>query len=153
MCVKYIHMVPRSHRSAFQYKLKKIITVMINYRNRHPWMTDVLRTLIKEKIHCTLSQKLQTTHTFYDYNIKKNLLKSSLINAEIKYFSDQLDLHKDNLSNSWRVLKTIIGKNSNTSAQRLSLYVNDKTITDSTDVANKLYNLFVSIGPRKNHIY
>ena len=22
---------------------------MINYRNRHPWMTDVLRTLIKEK--------------------------------------------------------------------------------------------------------
>ena len=44
-------------------------------------------------------------------------------------------------------LKTIIGKNSNTSAQRLSLYVNDKTITDSTDVAVEFNNLFVSIGP------
>ena len=42
---------------------------------------------------------------------------------------------------------TIIGKNSNTSAQRLSLYVNDKTITDSTDIANEFNNLFVSIGP------
>ena len=96
-------------------------------------MTDVLRTLIKEKN--TLHSKSKVTNnrqTFHDYNIKKNLL-----NAEIKYFSDQLDLHKDNLSNSWRVIKTIIGKNSNTSAQRLSLYVNDKTITDSTDIANE----------------
>ena len=110
---------------------------MINYRNRHPWMTDVLRTLIKEKN--TLHSKSKVTNnrqTFHDYNVKKNLLKSALRNAEIKYFSDQLDLHKDNLSNSWRVIKTIIGKNSNTSAQRLSLYVNDKTITDSTDIAN-----------------
>ena len=38
---------------------------MINYKNRHPWMTDVLRTLINEKLHCTLSQKLQTTDTLF----------------------------------------------------------------------------------------
>ena len=29
----------------------------------------------------------------------------------------------------------------------MSLYVNDKSITDSTDIANKFNNLFVSIGP------
>ena len=43
--------------------------------------------------------------------------------------------------------KNIIGKNSNKSAQRLSLYVNDKTISDSTDIANKFNYFFMSIGP------
>ena len=83
---------------------------MINYRNRHPWMTDVLRTRIKEKntLH-SMSTVTNNRHTFHDYNIKKNLLKSALRNAEIKYVSDQLDVHTDNWSNSWRVLKTIIG--------------------------------------------
>ena len=78
---------------------------MKNYRNRHPWMTDVLRTLIKEK-H-TLNSKFKVTNnrqTFHDYNIKKNLLKSAQRNAEIKYFSDQLDLHKDKLLLTARTL-------------------------------------------------
>ena len=55
------------------------LTVMINYRNRHPRMTDVLRTLIKGKN--TLHSKSKVTNsrqTFHDYNIKKNLLKSAL---------------------------------------------------------------------------
>ena len=38
--------------------------------------------------------------------------------------------------------KTIIGKNSHTSAQRLSVYVNDKTIIDSTDIANEFNKFF-----------
>ena len=110
-------------------------------------MTDVLRTMITEK-H-TLHSKSKVTNyrqIVHDYKYKKESGKSAQRNAEIKYFSDQLDLHQDNLSNSWRVLKTIIGKNSNTSAQRLSFYVNDKTITDSTDIANEFNNFFVSIG-------
>ena len=77
----------------------------------------------------------------------KILLRLALRNAEINYFSDQLDLHKDNWSNSWTVLNTIIGKNSNKSTQRLSLYVYDNTITDSMDIANECNNFFVSIGP------
>ena len=56
-------------------------------------------------------------------NIKKNMLKSAQRNGQIKYFSDQLDLYKDNLPNSWKVLKA-----SNKSVKMWSLYVNDKLL-------------------------
>ena len=70
-------------------------------------MTDVLRTMIRENALHSKS-KLQTTDKVFMITIKNNnLLKSALRNVEIKYFSYQLDLHKYNLSNSWRVLKPL----------------------------------------------
>ena len=67
----------------------------MNYRNRHPWMTGALRTQIKEK-NAMHSKALITKNKelFDDYIRKKNLLKSSLRNAEIQYYSDQLELQK-----------------------------------------------------------
>ena len=47
---------------------------------------------------------------FDDYNKVKNLLKSSLRNAEILYYSNQFDLQKNDLATSWKLLTTIIDK-------------------------------------------
>ena len=47
---------------------------------------------------------------FADYNKVKNLLKSSLRNAEILYYSNQFNLHKNDLAKSWKILKTIIAQ-------------------------------------------
>ena len=68
-----------------------------NYKNRHPWMTKALRTQIKIKnaMHTTCFSSLTKDITkFADYNKVKNLLKSSLRNAEIVYYSNQFNLHK-----------------------------------------------------------
>ena len=60
------------------FKMQSFTT---NYKNRHPWMTKVLRTQIKIKnaIHTTCFASLTKDITkFADYNKVKNLLKSSV---------------------------------------------------------------------------
>ena len=84
---------------------------------------------------------------FDQYKITNNSLKSSLRNAEINYFSDQLDLHKNDLSKSWKILKNIIGKDNNKTKNNLTFCIDNKTISDSTEIANSFNNFFVTIGP------
>ena len=40
---------------------------------------------------------------------KKNL-QSALKNSKITYFSNQLDIHINDMGKSWKVLRTILGK-------------------------------------------
>ena len=47
-----------------------------------------------------------------DYKRKINQLISELRNKEMSYYSDQLDLHANDLSKCWNILKTIIGRDS-----------------------------------------
>ena len=37
------------------------------------------------------------------------MLKSSLRNAEIQYYSHQLEMHKTDMSRLWEILKTLLG--------------------------------------------
>ena len=80
------------------------------------------------------------------YNKVKNLLKSSLRNAKILYYSNQFNIHKNDLAKSWTLLKTTIGTNSKASINT-TFIINDKPVTVSKEIANGLNNYFVSIGP------
>ena len=82
---------------------------------------------------------------FADYNKVKNLLKSSLRNAEIAYYSNKFNLHKNDLAKSWKILKTIIGTNSKASINT-TFTINVKLVTYSKEIANGFNNYFVSIG-------
>ena len=70
---------------------------------------------------------------FDDYNKVKNLLKSSLRNAKILYYSNQFDLHKNDLAKSWKLLKTIIGKDLKSSLNT-TFTINNIIVTDSREV-------------------
>ena len=69
---------------------------MINYENRHPWMTANLRSLIIEKnrlrhqSHKNPGDLVRTA----ELKQKRNQLTSDLRNAEILYYSKQLELNK-----------------------------------------------------------
>ena len=126
------------------FKLQYFTT---NYKHRHPWMTKVLRTQIKIKnaMHTTcFASPTRDITKFADYNKAKNFLKSSLRNAEILYYSNQFNLHKNDIAKSWKILKTIIGTNS--VSINTTYTINDKLVTDSKEIANGFNNYFVSIG-------
>ena len=120
---------------------------IINFKNRHPWMTQALRTQIirKNEMH-TIALATKDKTKFDDYNKVKNLLKSSLRNAEILYYSNQFDLHKNDLAKSWKLLKTIFGKDLNSSLNT-TFTINNIIVTDSRKIANGFNNYFISIGP------
>ena len=73
-------------------------------------------------------------------------------NAEIKYYSNELDIHKNDVTQSWKILKTIIGKHTNNLKKRkMSFSIKDVIVTDNQIIANEFNNFFVSIGPTLAH--
>ena len=127
----------------------KMQTRTINYKNRHPWMTDALRAQIKLKnVMHSRAITLNNKATFENYNRAKNMLKSSLRNAEIQYYSHQLEMHKTDISKSWKILKNIIGKHSCRSRPTMHFNINNESVSNSTDIAESFNIFFVSIGPQ-----
>ena len=80
------------------------------------------------------------------YRQKKNEVTSAIKNTEIIFYSNELETHKIDISKSWKILKTIIGKQRNNCKQKLSFLIDDSTITDSQVIANEFNNFFDSIG-------
>ena len=97
--------------SYFEKSFKKH-TFTLTYKNRHPWMTNLLRNKIAEKNKLGLKSIKNPNDIELNkhYRRKRNKLISELRNTEIIYYSNQLEIHKNDSKNSWKILKSIIGK-------------------------------------------
>ena len=86
-----------------------------------------------------------------EYKQTINSVISDLRKAEIKYYSNELDIHKNDVKQSWKILKTIIGKHTNNLERKMSFSIKDAIVTDNQIIAKEFNNLFVSIGPKLAH--
>ena len=122
-------------------------TYTMNYKNRHPWMTGALRAQIKQKnkLH-SLAISSRDDKIMDDYKETKKNLQSALRNSEITYFSNQLDIHRNDMGKSWKVLRNILGKDHNKRKKHHSFFINNNYVTDSLQIANAFNKFFVSIG-------
>ena len=70
---------------------------ILTYRNRYTWMTDKLRTQVSEKnvLGFQAFCNPENLNLKKEYKQKRNRLISHLRNAEIKYYSNELDINKD----------------------------------------------------------
>ena len=111
-------------------------------------MTNELRANIlkKNKLGQEVSKTPNDLLLCKKYRQLKNEVTSAIRNTEIIYYSNELETHKNYISKSWKILKTIIGKKRNNCKQKLSFLIDDSTITDSQVIANEFKNFFVSIG-------
>ena len=125
----------------------------LTYRNRYKWMTNKLRTQISEKniLGYQAFCDPENLNLKNEYKQRRNRLISDLRNAEIKYFSNELDIHKNDVKQSWKILKTIIGKHTNNLERKMSFSIKDAIVTDNQIIANEFNNFFVSIGPKLAH--
>ena len=58
-----------------------------------------------------------------------------------------MEIHKNDSKKSWKILKTIIGKDSLSSKRKLNFKINNETVNDSQRIATEFNNFFTSIGP------
>ena len=121
----------------------------MTYKNRYPWMTNSLRTKIAEKNKLGLKSIKNPDNIELKrlYKRKRNQLISELRNTEIIYYSNQLEIHKNDSKKSWKILKNIIGKDSLSSKRKLKFKINNETVNDSQIIAAEFNNFFTSIGP------
>ena len=110
-------------------------------------MTGALRAQIKQKnkLH-SLAISSRDDKIMDDYKETKKNLQSALRNSEITYFSNQLDIHRNDMGKSWKVLRNILGKDHNKRKKHHSFFINNNYVTDSLQIANAFNKLFVSIG-------
>ena len=58
-----------------------------------------------------------------------------------------MEIHKNDSKKSWKILKTIIGKDSLSSKRKLNFKINNETVNDSQRIATEFNNVFTSIRP------
>ena len=64
------------------------------------------------------------------------------------YFSNQMEIQKNDLSKTWKILIIILGKDRNPSAKNPTVKLDGEIISDRAAIANGFNNYFVSIGPK-----
>ena len=98
---------------------------------RKQWMTPALLRSCKTKDN--LFKKYQTFPTTENkvlkYNAYKNLFTSLKRKAEKNYLSNKLDQAKNNLKETWRIIKDVINKKTT-----------DFSFTDSFKYENRYYH-------------
>ena len=123
-------------------------TYPITYRNRYLWMTNELRAKImeKNKLGQQVSKNTNDLKLCKLYKQLKNEVTSTIRNTEITFYSNELETHKNDISKSWEIFKTIIGKKNHNCKQKFTFLIDDSTVTDSQQIANEFNTFFVSIG-------
>jgi len=86
----------------------------------------------------------RTTSSLEKYKIFKNKLSAIIRSTEKLYYNRCFDDAINNIKQTWKLLKSIIGKQTTNSIKEIS--VNNTTITDPVTIANKFNEYFTSVG-------
>ena len=122
--------------------------VSFSYYNRKPWLSVGLRNSIKtkNKLYCPF-RRLPTTYSKVIYKQYRQNLNKLLRKAERNYYDFILKQNQNNIKMSWQIIKQVINKNKYKSMTCDKLLVDNKVVTNKTDIANTFNNYFVNVGP------
>jgi hypothetical protein len=131
--------------NCFPEKVRKV-----NYRNRKPWLSQGLKTAIKNKNKLYVkSSKSPTPQNISKYKSYKSQLSKLLKQSERDYYDSLLKENKNNLRNMWNILKEVINKKK-TTVRPSRFKIGGSETQDPGTIANGFNNFFVNIG---NKIY
>ena len=81
------------------------------------------------------------------YKIKRNHVTSELHNAEIKYFSKEIDVNISDTNKTWKILRKIIGIGKSKASNSHNFHINRNLVNNSLEIANAFNDFFTTIGP------
>ena len=94
-------------------KFFQLLKVRLKCLNKHPCVIKGLRTSIKQKKFLRNKfLKNPTEENKLLYKRHRNLLTTLMRNTERLYHENQLELNKHGLRKSWKIMKEIMGKQS-----------------------------------------
>ena len=83
-----------------------------------------------------------------EYKDYKQLFEKIKKDSKKKYFQEKLSFYKNDIKNTWKTLKDVIGKtkiNENRLPKKIAL--ENKEITDQKTIAEKFNEFYVNVGP------
>ena len=77
----------------------------------------------------------------------KNTNLSKQRKAERDYYHEQFEIHKNDLKNSWKIIKEMIGKVDHHKVKKHTTFlINNQYSTDSKIIANQFNEYFIKVG-------
>ena len=134
--------ISKTYDKAFPPKKKKI-----GYINKLPWLTEGLKNSIKRKhkLH-TKYLKNPSANNKHIYKLFKNKLNHVLRYTERKYIQNELSNCQSDMRKSWKIIKSVINKNSQKSTKLPKISINGNLVDDPQLIANSFNNFFANIG-------
>ena len=123
----------------------QIVKVIKAKQISKPYITADINAMIKEKNK--LQKKFATRPIKYGESFRRarNMVTQTIRNAQSNYYKNKLRQYSGNCRKTWDVLNSILKRQK---ACKLSdkFLVNNKMITNPTDIANKFNSFFINIG-------
>src|ERR1700733_12446075 len=112
------------------------------------WMSPSLikSCKTKNKLYKTYLQ-LKTNSSLIKYKTYKNKLTNILRECEKHYYANMLELHKNNLKETWKVIKTVLSHHT-TNYTNIPLMINGILVDDNLMIANEFNQYFAAIDPK-----
>ena len=115
-----------------------------------PWLTKGLRksSKRKQKLYEKFLKKRNLANEMA-YKSYKNLFEKLKKNSKRSYYQEKFKKCKGNIKSTWKIMKEIVGKAKiNHKNLPKQLVINNKKITDKTEIANNFNEFFANVGPK-----
>ena len=123
-----------------------LVSYKVKYKNKKEWLTLGMKKAIKVKNKLYI--KFLKKPTYFNKSAYKtywNKLHSILRRAEREHFALLLEENKNNLAQSWKVIKNVINRNVSHEASK-KFIINDDIVTDGDMIASHFNQLYVNMG-------
>ena len=103
------------------------------YGDKLPWLTDALRKSIRDKNRLHEESKCNPNNQLLKRQCKnkRNHVTSELRNAEIKYFSKEIDVNISDTNKTWKILRKIIGIGKSKASNSHNFHINRNSVNNS----------------------
>ncbi len=117
------------------------------YIKQEPWMTRGLLTSLKTKTKL-LQKKLNepSLENIQSYKLFLNTYNKIKKLAKAKYYIEMIEINKNNIKNTWTIIKKAIGKVNNKTSVPKNCMVNNKLSSNSNEIADSFNTFFAKIG-------
>jgi len=121
-------------------------SIKTGYKNKKIWLTKALKISIKHKNRLYFkSIQCPTVENITHYKEYKKMLSKLLRNSERQHFDNLFSTNKNNIKQSWAIMKEIINKKrSNRYPDKLE--INDEITSNEQAMVDKFNQYFVNVG-------
>ena len=132
----------------------KKVKINKHKHKKSKWITQgIIRSItVRDKLYLNmkLSPKDSAEYTTIKINLNtyNTILKRNIRQSKILYYQHQFDQYKNNIKNTWGVIKELANRSPMKNILPQYFIVDREILTDKHVIANRLNTFFTNIGPK-----
>jgi len=128
---------------------EKEIIIKNKYTPKEKWFTKGLlkSSRNKDKLYRKSINKPKTDETHIKYVKYRNLFNKIKRSTKAKYYNDVLEENKNDIKNTWKIMKMAMNKINDKSNISQIIKYNSNTLTNEQDITNAFCEYFTNVGP------